>query len=477
MKLISHVTLRLSIAITVIMSAWAVLFYLAMIDEINDETDDSLEDYSEAIIIRALAGEKLPSKNNGSNNQYYMTRVDDQYAQTHPSIEYSDEMVYIEEKRETEPARILKTIFQNDQDEHFLLVVMTPTIEKRDLKHSIFIWMSILYATLLIIIIVLNICVFYYSMKPLYRLLGWLRDYHVGQRNKPLDNKNSITEFRTLYDATNLFAARNEKLFEQQKRFIGNASHELQTPLAICRNRLEMMMEDESVSERQLEELAKTHHTLEHITKLNKSLLLLSKIENEQFPETRPVCLNDILTRYLEDYKEVYDYRDITVEVNEEQRLTPNERDACYHAGDQLAEERLRAQRGRRTHLHHVCQRGFPHLQHRLAPAARRTQNLRTVLQRQQARRLHRSGSLPRRRHLQAVGPCRQLCFPRRHALLLHPREAIAQLKAPANRHVHRMAEDVQCFFMTILIPTETSAHKKAVLPKRLFPKDGFLML
>lgn len=322
MKLISHVTLRLSIAITVIMSAWAVLFYLAMIDEINDETDDSLEDYSEAIIIRALAGEKLPSKNNGSNNQYYMTRVDDQYAQTHPSIEYSDEMVYIEEKRETEPARILKTIFQNDRDEHFLLVVMTPTIEKRDLKHSIFIWMSILYATLLIIIIVLNICVFYYSMKPLYRLLGWLRDYHVGQRNKPLDNKNSITEFRTLYDATNLFAARNEKLFEQQKRFIGNASHELQTPLAICRNRLEMMMEDESVSERQLEELAKTHHTLEHITKLNKSLLLLSKIENEQFPETRPVCLNDILTRYLEDYKEVYDYRDITVEVNEEQRLT-----------------------------------------------------------------------------------------------------------------------------------------------------------
>ncbi len=322
MKLISHVTLRLSIAITVIMSVWAVLFYLALIDEINDETDDSLEDYSEAIIIRALSGEKLPSKNNGSNNQYYMLKVDQQYVHNHPTIEYSDEMVYIEEKRETEPARILKTIFQNEQDEHFLLVVMTPTIEKRDLKHSIFIWMSILYATLLIIIILLNICVFYYSMKPLYRLLGWLRSYRVGQRNKPLDNKNSITEFRTLYDAMNLYAARNERVFEQQKRFIGNASHELQTPLAICRNRLEMLMEDEAITEKQLEELAKTHQTLEHITKLNKSLLLLSKIENEQFPEVHPVCFNDILSHYLDDYKEVYDYRDITVDVKEKQRLT-----------------------------------------------------------------------------------------------------------------------------------------------------------
>lgn len=322
MKLISHVTLRLSVAVTLILSVWAVLFYMAMIDEINDEVDDSLEDYSETIIIRALSGEQLPSKDNGSNNQYYLVRVDGHYAMTHPSIEYADEMVYIEEKRETEPARILRTIFENEAGEYFQLVVMTPTIEKRDVIHSILIWTSLLYATLLVIIIVLNIYVFYRSMQPLYRLLDWFRHYRVGQKNEPLPNRNTITEFRTLYDAANLYAARNEQLFEQQKRFIGNASHELQTPLAICRNRLEMLMEDEDITERQLEELAKTHQTLEHITKLNKSLLLLSKIENEQFADVRPVCFNHIVRRYLDDYCEVYEYRDIAVSVREEARLT-----------------------------------------------------------------------------------------------------------------------------------------------------------
>ena len=322
MKLISHVTLRLSVAVTLILSVWAVLFYMAMIDEINDEVDDSLEDYSETIIIRALSGEQLPSKDNGSNNQYYLVRVDGHYAMTHPSIEYADEMVYIEEKRETEPARILRTIFENEAGEYFQLVVMTPTIEKRDVIYSILIWTSLLYATLLVIIIVLNIYVFYRSMQPLYRLLDWFRHYRVGQKNEPLPNRNTITEFRTLYDAANLYAARNEQLFEQQKRFIGNASHELQTPLAICRNRLEMLMEDEDITERQLEELAKTHQTLEHITKLNKSLLLLSKIENEQFADVRPVCFNHIVRRYLDDYCEVYEYRDIAVSVREEARLT-----------------------------------------------------------------------------------------------------------------------------------------------------------
>ena len=68
-------------------------------------------------------------------------------------------------------------------------------------------------------------------------------------------------------------------------------------------------MEDESLSESQLEELMKTHQTLEHITKLNKSLLLLSKIDNGQFTETVELELNELLKQYLDDYKEVYAYR------------------------------------------------------------------------------------------------------------------------------------------------------------------------
>lgn len=51
----------------------------------------------------------------------------------------------------------------------------------------------------------------------------------------------------------------------------------MQTPLAICRNRLEMLMEDETLTEHQLNELIKTHQTLENLTRMNRSLLLLCK--------------------------------------------------------------------------------------------------------------------------------------------------------------------------------------------------------
>ena len=67
MKLIYRILLRLSLALLAVLTVWTVFFYFTMIDEINDEVDDALEDYSETIIIRSLAGKELPSKNDGSN--------------------------------------------------------------------------------------------------------------------------------------------------------------------------------------------------------------------------------------------------------------------------------------------------------------------------------------------------------------------------------------------------------------------------
>ena len=281
---------RQSLVLSVLLTGWAILFYFTVMDEVNDEVDDSLEDYSEIIIIRALAGEELPSKNTASNNQYFLREVTKEYAGSRDDILYKDSMVYIPEKDETEPARILTTIFKDDGEKFFELTVATPSIEKDDLKDAMAGWMIFLYIALLLTIIVINVWVFYRNMRPLYVLLHWLDKYRIGKGNEPLQNNTRVSEFRKLNEAAVRYAERSEQMFEQQKQFIGNASHEMQTPLAICRNRLEMLMEDENLSESQLEELMKTHQTLEHITKLNKSLLLLSKIENGQSVSYTHLC-------------------------------------------------------------------------------------------------------------------------------------------------------------------------------------------
>lgn len=321
MKLFYRVLIHLLAGIFVVLSAWAFVFYWGMIEEVNDEVDDSLEDYSELIIMRSLAGKDLPSNDNGSNNQYFLREVDAAYALSKESICYRDSMVYIDEKNESEPARILTTLFKDKDERFYELSVYTPSIEKRDLKESIFYLLIGLFVILLVIILLINIWVFHRSMKPFYQLLEWLERYRLGKNNEKLCIETHTTEFRKLNEAVSRFAAHSEEVFEKQKQFIGNASHELQTPLAICQNRLEMLMEDETLGEQQMGEIVKTYQTLEYASRLNKSLLLLSKIDNHQFSEEKEVCLNEVLHRYMDDYQEVYAYRDITLTVEEEGEL------------------------------------------------------------------------------------------------------------------------------------------------------------
>ena len=61
MKLFHLVLWRISLALIVVLTVWAGFFYMAVVEEVNDEVDDTLEDYSEGLIIRALSGEDMPT--------------------------------------------------------------------------------------------------------------------------------------------------------------------------------------------------------------------------------------------------------------------------------------------------------------------------------------------------------------------------------------------------------------------------------
>ena len=66
MKLVYRILLHMSWALSLLLAAWAVLFYFTMIDEINDEVDDSLENYAEVLVKRNRAGRELPAACSGS---------------------------------------------------------------------------------------------------------------------------------------------------------------------------------------------------------------------------------------------------------------------------------------------------------------------------------------------------------------------------------------------------------------------------
>lgn len=326
MKLTTHAIRSLIAPLVFIFFAWATAFYFILSDELIDEVDDQLEVYSEFIIRRYLAGESLPDSANGSNNTYYLRQVSPTEQDIDVRVEYEFKNIYITSRHEEEPARVMHTLFERSDGTLWKLTVMTPVYERNEVIATILLLTFILLILMLLVVMAVFAWVFVRHTRPLYHILNHLDDYKIGNKNQ-LRIDTSVTEFRHLVDSVNDCINRIEEVYERERRFIGDAAHELQTPLAICQNRIEMMFEDNTLSEQQLVELAKIQQTISELIRLNRTLLFLSKIENNQFIDTKEISINEKVHHQADMLSEVYVGKEVTVSLYEQGqwRITAND--------------------------------------------------------------------------------------------------------------------------------------------------------
>nr|WP_129735215.1 HAMP domain-containing sensor histidine kinase [Parabacteroides goldsteinii] len=316
MKLIHYTFRNLSIPLLIILTAWACCFYFVIMHEIDDETNDSLENYKEIIIKTVLADSTLLHDHVDIMTKYYIREVPESEADLDKD-EFFDSTTYIEIEMEDEPVRVLRTWFMTADRKYYELTIETSTLEKEDMAEAIFVSIIILYVSLLCCILLVSHFVFKSSFRPLYTLVKWLKEYRPGKQQAPLVNQTKVEEFKILNQAIQTATNRSTEMYNQQKQFVENASHELQTPLAICMNKLELLSENPDCTEEQLSEIAGINHTLRGIIKMNKSLLLLSRIDNKQFPDTSEIDFNKLINKYLPDFEDMYEYKNIHVTYTE----------------------------------------------------------------------------------------------------------------------------------------------------------------
>lgn len=312
MRLRQYTLQNLSIPLLLILSVWAYAFYATITHEIDEETDESLMNHKMLIIKAALADSSLLKDHVDILTQYYISEIPKAEANLALN-EFFDSTRVIPLEMTSVPVRGLRTCFRTSDDKYYQLTITTSILEKEDMVNATIIGLAILYFSLVFCILLVIHLVFRKSLHPLYVLFDWLKKYRLGKTNVPLRNETKIEEFRILNEAIEDVVDRSARLYNTQKQFIENASHELQTPLAICMNKLELMSENPDCTEQQLTEFADLHQALTGIVKMNKSLLLLSRIGNRQFPETSRIHLNALVTAMLDDFGEMYEHKHITV--------------------------------------------------------------------------------------------------------------------------------------------------------------------
>lgn len=321
MKLVYKITLTLIVPLVVTLGLWGWLSYRTMERKIHADTDMILKEYSDAIIARKLSGMELPERFNGAYNTYYIKEVSPEYAAQNPAVEYGEAEVSLKSQEDFASSRIRKQIFKDKDGQYYEISVSLPTFEQETLVEHVLWWTGVLFVALLIALLAIGILVINYNLKPFMALMDWMDRYVPGHVGEPVPDNTDVLEFRKLAATVQKAVDRFEHEYEERKIFIGNASHELQTPLAVCSNRIELMLDRPGLDEDIAGELVKLHRSMQHLIRLNRTLLLLSKIENGQFPETVDVDLGAMIRDGISLNDEIYSYKSIASVLEEDGTL------------------------------------------------------------------------------------------------------------------------------------------------------------
>jgi len=132
--------------------------------------------------------------------------------------------------------------------------------------------------------------------RPFYKTLNNLKSFDLSDEASVNFENTDILEFEELNVAITKLINQNILVYQQQKEFTENASHELQTPLAILKSKIDLLLQDNTLSEEQMEKIAALNIPLARASRINKNLLLLAKTENQKLLDnSEPIDLCQLI--------------------------------------------------------------------------------------------------------------------------------------------------------------------------------------
>lgn len=152
--------------------------------------------------------------------------------------------------------------------------------------------------------------------KPFYNSLNEMESFKLEKGKVPDFGQTSTTEFARLNKNLEKLMQENITSYNQQKEFTENASHELQTPLAVFQSQLDLLLQDSTLGESQMNVIESLYDVSSRLTRLNKNLLLLSRIDNSQFKETTIIDFSQLLENKLIYFKELAVNNGITLSID-----------------------------------------------------------------------------------------------------------------------------------------------------------------
>ncbi|MEL6651146.1 MAG: HAMP domain-containing sensor histidine kinase, partial [Bacteroidota bacterium] len=305
MRLLTQTTLSYLLITLLAFGVGGVYIYQTLQDEVDQEMDWYL---LERLGDLSLAIEKGAPINTLTNDDLQIRLM----SPDHPEIKavYEDTLMPHPYTKQIEPFRKVETVKEIGGQMYYIKIIDL-VVETQDITDGVYGSLSRVFGVLAVVFILANLFLYRWLLRPFHSTLRKIRSFRL-QDPSPLRLPQSFTsEFNLLNNFIQRMTRKMQEDYGNLKEFTENASHEMQTPLAIAKGKLELLLEDDSLSEEQLQQILSAHQSISKLSRMSRSLGLLSKIQNQEFEDRENINLTKTVERVLFDFQELISLKDL----------------------------------------------------------------------------------------------------------------------------------------------------------------------
>jgi len=284
-------------------------YYVVIHYILTNQLDKDLDVEEQEIIEYARTYQKLPLPDNFKDQkvEYTLLQSNQLVERRYLYTEYRNR-----KENEIEPGRSLITSLRF-KNQLYMVTITKSRLEAEDLIRIIFLITLTITGLLLIGITLINRFILNRLWKPFYTILDQMKAFNMADKSEIFPEATNINEFGELNKAAMSMSSRVKQDYKDLKSFTDNASHEMLTPLAVINSKLDMLLQTGSFTNSQGELLNDVYNAVGRLSRLNQSLLLLAKIENNLIQGQDTVDLKELVFQKIRQFHELLETNHIRV--------------------------------------------------------------------------------------------------------------------------------------------------------------------
>jgi signal transduction histidine kinase len=217
-----------------------------------------------------------------------------------------------------EPHRKL-TVVRKVSGRTYKIEIFDVIVESEDIFRGVFQSQTRLFVILGIVLVISSFLISTWLFRPFNTTLQAIKNFSLNDNSIPHLGKTNTKEFKELNGILSHMIRKNQQDYQNLKEFSENASHEMQTPLAVVKGKIELLLQSKSLNEEELQLINSSYSAINHLSKMSRSLSLLTKIENEEFTNFQEINLTEKVKEAIFDFQELLELKEIKMESNLEE--------------------------------------------------------------------------------------------------------------------------------------------------------------